>query len=86
MERKEFLQMCLEASKLPEWMLHMRRDVPEDLLVEYDEIIYYPVTFFYHFKNGVPEDGAVLHSLKANGIITADLSKVKKYRRAGLTV
>lgn len=77
MERNAYLQLCKEASLLPYGLNYIRENVPEALTVTYKGIKYYPYTFYFLFKNGIPEDRAVLHDLKANSHLCVPLSEVK---------
>lgn len=77
MDKKKFLNLCREVSKLPEGMLHIRENVPKKLQVIYDGTAYYPLTLYPEYKNGEYKLMAVLHSLKANGFISVSLSDVK---------
>ena len=48
-------------------------------MVVYNEINYYPVAYELSFDDkGNARHTAILHDLKANSIINADLRKVKK--------
>lgn len=66
MERNEFLKLCQKVSVLPDGIMHTKRIVPNDLLVEYENHQYYPEYLEIKFNNGEVKNIAVLHELKAN--------------------
>lgn len=78
MERAEYLQMCQKCSVLKSEHCGTKENVPDDLKVIYDGIIYYPVAYELSFENGETQHTAVLHDLKSNSVTHAELSKVDK--------
>ena len=79
MQRDIFLQMCQKVSVLKNGICGIKENVPNELKVIYNGIAYYPVSYELSFDNGKPTHTAILHDLKANSIINADLGKVTKY-------
>lgn len=80
MNRDEYLKMCQKSAILPKEIGHIIKDIPTELIVEYDGIQYYPYAYKLSFdKNGKPEHTAILHSLVANAITNAKLERVKEY-------
>ena len=77
MDRTEYLQMCKEVSLL-ESRYNIKQNVPPELLVKHDGKVYYPQSYELSFDKGETKHKAILHELKANAIICADLSKVNK--------
>lgn len=77
MDKNKFLNLCREVSKLPEGVLHIRKNVPKKLQVIYDGTAYYPLTLYPNFKSEPYTLMAALHSLKANSFISIPLSDVK---------
>ena len=77
-ERNEFLQMCQKVSVLKNGICGIKENVPDELIVVHNGIKYYPVAYELSFDKGQPIHTAILHDLKANSIINADLRKVKK--------
>ena len=57
----------------------IKENVPDELKVVHNGIVYYPVAYELSFDKGQTVHKAILHDLKANSITYADLGKVKKY-------
>ena len=81
MQRDIFLQMCQKVSVLPGGVFGIKQNVPDDLKVVHNGIAYYPISYKLSFDNGRPTHTAILHDLKANCIMNADLETVTKYER-----
>ena len=79
MQRDIFLQMCQKVSVLKNGICGIKKNVPNELMVVYNGIKYYPVAYELSFDNGKPTHTTILHDLKANSITSADLWKVTKY-------
>ena len=80
-ERNEFLQMCQKVSVLKSGICGIKENVPDELKVIYNGIAYYPISYKLSFDNGRPTHTAILHDLKANCIMNANLETVTKYER-----
>lgn len=80
MDRTEFLQMCQQVSMLKSGILGIKENVPDELKVIHNSIIYYPVAYELSFDKGQAVHKAILHDLNANSIVYVDLSKVDKYK------
>lgn len=79
-ERNIFLQMCQKVSVLKNGICGIKENVPNGLMVVYNDIKYYPVAYELSFDDkGNVRHTAILHDLKANSITSADLGKVTKY-------
>lgn len=78
MERNEFLKMCQKVSTLPEGVMHTKKWVRKNLKVTYDNNEYYPEYLKIQFKNGAPQNIAVIHELRANCRICVPLDLVEK--------
>ena len=79
-ERNEFLRMCQKVSVLKSGICGIKQNVPDELMVVYNEIKYYPVAYELSFDDkGNVKHTAILHDLKANSIMNVDLGKVTKY-------
>lgn len=78
MERNEFLKMCQKVSVLPDGVMHTKKNVPDDLLVEYENHQYYPEYLEIKFDNGKVRNIAVLHELKANCRMCVPLELVER--------
>lgn len=81
MERKRYLELCQMVSVLPGGVFGIKQNVPDDLKVVHNGIEYYPISYKLSFDNGRPTHTAILHDLKANSIMNADLETVTKYER-----
>ena len=81
-ERKKYLEMCQKVSVLPGGVFGIKQNVPDDLKVVHNGIAYYPVAYELSFDDkGNVKHTAILHDLKANCIIDANLETVTKYER-----
>ena len=81
MQRDIFLKMCQKVSVLPGGVFGIKQNVPDDLKVVHNGIAYYPISYKLSFDNGRPTHTAILHDLKANCIVNANLETVTKYER-----
>lgn len=79
MQRTEYLEMCQKASVLKNGLCGIKENVPDELMVIYNGIVYYPVSYELSFDKGQPTHIAILHDLNANSITNASLEKVIKY-------
>lgn len=76
MDRKKFLEMCCECSKLPKGALGIPTHVPDHLIINVDDIAFYPYQYVLSYDNGEIKHYAVLHDLRANSIIQTDLTRL----------
>ena len=81
MQRNEFLKMCQKVSMLKSGILGIKENVPDELKVVHNSIIYYPVAYELSFDKGQPKHTAILHDLQANSITKCDLERVAKYEQ-----
>ena len=82
MQRTEYLELCQKVSVLKNGICGIKENVPDELMVVYNGIKYYPVAYELSFdEKGNVIHKAILHDLKANGITYADLGRVKKYEQ-----
>ena len=79
MDRKKFLQICQKVSILKDGVSGIKINVPDDLKVIYNDIIYYPVAYELSFEEGNAIHKAILHDLKTNCIRYANLDRVDKF-------
>ena len=79
MDRKLYLELCQKVSMLKNGICGIKENVPDELKVVHNGIVYYPVAYELSFENGKPEHTAILHDLYANSIMNADLERVTKY-------
>ena len=79
-QRDIFLKMCQKVAVLPSGVLGIKQNVPNDLKVVYDGIVYYPLSLDISFdKDGKVINTAILHSLTANSVIERNLKDVSVY-------
>ena len=79
-ERNGFLRMCQKVSMLKSEICGIKENVPDELMVVYNGVKYYPVAYELSFDDkGNVRHTTILHDLKANSITSADLGKVTKY-------
>ena len=82
MDRNIFLQMCQKVSVLKNGVCGIKENVPDELMVVYNGINYYPVAYELSFDDkGNARHTAILHDLKANSIMNADLRNVKNIKK-----
>ena len=78
MDRTEYLQLCQKVSMLKSGLCGIKENVPLELLVKYNNIVYYPQAYELSFENGKVKHTSVLHSLNANSVVYCDLKKVER--------
>lgn len=76
MERNDYLKMCQKVSVLSNGVMNTKKNVPKELLVNYNGKTYYPVKLEIGFIDGEVDNTAILHELKANCIIHCELDAV----------
>ena len=82
MQRTEYLELCQKVSVLKNGLCGIKENVPNELMVVYNGIKYYPVAYELSFDDkGNVIHKATLHDLYANAITEANLERVKKYER-----
>lgn len=79
MDRKLYLELCQKVSVLKNGICGIKENVPDELMVVYNGIKYYPTAYELSFDKGQPVHTAIIHDLKANSIMNVDLGKVTKY-------
>lgn len=80
MDRTEYLKLCQQVSMFTA----THRQIPLEMLVKHAEIVYYPYGYKMIFNKGIAQNIAVLHDLRANTIMEADLERIKKNEKAHL--
>lgn len=79
MDRTEFLKICQKAAVIPKLAGAELKHCCENVIVSHNGVDYYPEGYMLTFDNkGNPKHTAILHSLKANSVISASLDKVQK--------
>lgn len=81
MDRKLYLELCQKVSVLKSGILRIKENVPDELKVIHNGIVYYPVAYELSFDNGQPTHTAILHDLHANSITKCNLERVVKYEQ-----
>lgn len=82
MQRDIFLQLCQKVSILKNGICGIKKNVPNELMVVYNGIKYYPVAYELSFNDkGNVIHKAILHDLNVNAIIYANLERVEKYEQ-----
>lgn len=79
MERAKFVNLCQMCSILPDDVGGVKKGLFDALLVKYNDVVYYPVAYKLGFDGkGKPVHTAILHDLKTNTVINAELGKVEQ--------
>lgn len=82
MNRKLYLELCQKVSVLKDGVLGIKENVPDELKVIYNDIVYYPVAYVLAFdEKGNPQHDVILHDLRANSIAQGKLERVKQYEQ-----
>lgn len=76
MDRKLYLELCQKVSLLKDGVCGIKKNIPNELKVIHNNIIYYPISYELSFKNGNVKHIAILHDVKSNSIIKCNLAKV----------
>ena len=80
MDRKLYIELCQKVSVLKNGICGIKENVPDELMVVYNGIKYYPSAYELSFDDkGNVRHTAILHDLKANSITNANLKGVTKY-------
>ena len=80
MHRTAYLELCQKVSVLKNGVCGIKENVPEELMVVYNGIKYYPLAYELSFDDkGNVKHTAILHDLYANSITSAALGRVEKY-------
>lgn len=78
MDRTSYIKMCQAVSLLPSGVLGIKKRVPEDLIVVYGGIKYYPISYELSFKDGIAVHTAILHDINTNSVTKARLDRVEE--------
>ena len=80
MDRKLYIELCQKVSVLKNGICGIKQNVPNELMVVYSGIKYYPVAYELSFDDkGNVRHTVILHDLYANSITSAELEMVEKY-------
>lgn len=77
MDRKTYLEMCCECSKLPKGTRNIPTHVPDGLKISVDGISFYPLHYILAFENGQARHYAVLHDLNTSSTLQTNLEKLR---------
>lgn len=83
MDRKLYLELCQKVSMLKSGICGIKKNLPDDLKVVCNGVIYYPISYELAFENGHPKHIAHLHCLNSKGRTDTILEKVVKYEQSG---
>lgn len=79
-DRKLYLEMCQAVSVLPSTILGIKRNVPDDLKVIYNDVVYYPISIEIGFnEESKVINTAIIHSLIANSVVKTNLGDLELY-------
>ena len=79
-DRKLYLEMCQKVAVLPSEILGIKRNVPDDLKVVYNNVVYYPISIEIGFnEKGKVINTAIIHSLIANSVVKTNLGDLELY-------
>ena len=81
MDRKLYLELCQKVSVLKNGVCGIKENVPDELKVIHNGIEYYPISYKLSFDNGRPTHTAILHDMKSNSIMNADLEAITKHEK-----
>ena len=76
MERTDFLKLAHRVSQYDNGVLDIKKNIPQELLVKYNDGVYYPTGYEMKFRNGETLHLAILHELCTNSVVYAPLDKV----------
>lgn len=80
MDRAEFFSMAQKATVYTNEFKDLANPIDETLLVVFKDIKYYPKSIEVGYdKTGKVKNTAILHDLKQNALVYADLERVVKY-------
>ena len=82
MERKRYLELCQKVAVLPSGILGIKENIPDELKVVCDGIVYYPWRRVAGFDNkGNLQLYAILHDLKTHSTMEVPLKFVKENKK-----
>ena len=81
MDRTHYIELCQKVSVLKNGICGIKENVPDDLKVIFNGIVYYPVAYELSFDKGKTVHKAILHDLKAKAITRVDLERIIKYEQ-----
>lgn len=84
MDRLKFLNICQKVSLLKNGICGTKENVPDELKVVFNGIVYYPIAYELSFDKGNTVHKAILHDLKSNSIMHVKLERVVKYGESGI--
>ncbi len=83
MDRTEYLKMCQLVSVCENGICGIKKNLPDDLKVVCNGVVYYPISYELAFENGNPKHIAHLHCLNSKARTDTILEKVVKYEQSG---
>lgn len=80
-DRKIYLEMCQRVAMLPNGTLGIKKNIPDNLKVVYDGVVYYPLSLEISFNgDGEVINTAILHSLTANSVVDRNLLSISLFK------
>lgn len=80
MDRKQYLELCRACAVLPNGEFFVKKDVPDEYKVVFQEKEYYPAAYELSFdQSGKVVHKAILHFIGYNSIVIAELDRVTPY-------
>ena len=77
MDRKKFLSMCEECSRLPKGAMGIPAHGPEHLIVRHDGLTYYHVTYSLGWEEGNIVHTAGMHAIRQNSVKSVNLLQLE---------
>ena len=74
--------MAQRVSMLKSGICGIKENVPDELKVVHNGIIYYPLAYELSFDNGYTVHKVILHELSSNSIVYAKLDKLCKFDKS----
>ena len=62
----------------------IKENVPDELKVVHNGIVYYPVSYQLSFDKGQPTHTAIIHDLIANSLTYERLERIEKYDKRNI--
>lgn len=78
------MQMCQRVSMLKNGICGIKENVPDELKVVHNGIVYYPVSYQLSFDKGQPTHTAIIHDLIANSLTYERLERIEKYDKRNI--
>lgn len=78
MDRKLFLELCQKCAMIPNRVLDIKENIPDEFQVVVDGVCYYPMAYKLSFdENGGPRHTVLVHDLHWNSVVEELLERVE---------